>query len=169
MMCGFNQFHCSEAELLAGMNRFGLDNPTPIITRRLAHYGNEETVEKILEKCFKQYNDRNFFDNERFGGVYPDKNMVKGLEGAIPKILDKSKAYRDMGETIKIKRAGKKISCVRNINILDKLDNAKKYESPANFILARNITVRIKDIPKRTTIRGHTPDLPLETNIEPDI
>jgi len=51
MMCGKNQFDCNDIEFLAGCNRFGLDNPVPIITRRLAHYGNEETIEKILEKC----------------------------------------------------------------------------------------------------------------------
>jgi len=48
------------------------------------------------------------------------------------------------------------VSAVHNINMLDKLDNAKKFESPANVVLARNITLKIKDIPKNTTLRGKT-------------
>lgn len=50
LMCGSNKFECSEIEFLAGCNRFGLDNPVPTITRRLATYGNEEPVEKLLER-----------------------------------------------------------------------------------------------------------------------
>ncbi len=46
MMCGKNDFTCSEVAFVAGCNRFGLDNPTPISTRRLATFGNEENVEK---------------------------------------------------------------------------------------------------------------------------
>jgi hypothetical protein len=38
--------------------------------------------------------------------------------------------------------------------MLDKLDNAKKFASPATVVLARNTTIKIKDIPKNTTLRG---------------
>ena len=62
-----------------------------------------------------------------------------------------------MGETEKVKRNAKKISGVHNINMLDKLDNAKRFQSPASVILARNVTVKIKDIPKNTTLRGKAP------------
>ena len=31
---------------LAGCNRFGIDNPCPIITKRLANYGNSEDILK---------------------------------------------------------------------------------------------------------------------------
>ena len=50
LMCGKNGFEISENEFIAGCARFGLDNPTPIITRRLATYGNEEAVEKMVER-----------------------------------------------------------------------------------------------------------------------
>jgi hypothetical protein len=53
MMCGKNGFDCTDVEFIAGCNRFGLDNPVPIITRRMAHYGNEENVEKIVERLAK--------------------------------------------------------------------------------------------------------------------
>lgn len=155
-MCGKNQFTCSTEEFLAGCNRFGLDNVCPIITRRLAHYGNEDSIEKMLEKSARQYNDTNFLDLEKFGSVYPDKTAPRPTDGIIPAKVDKVKNIRDMGETEKIKRAGKKVSGVHNINMLDKLENARKFESPANVVLARNITVKIKDIPKNTTMRGRT-------------
>ena len=71
-----------------------------------------------------------------------------------------------MHETQKIKRAGKKVSGVSNINMLDRLENAKKFESPANVVLARNVTVKIKDIPKNTTMRGRAQELDRETNVE---
>ena len=67
MLCGDNNFLCNEYEFVAGCNRFGLDNPSPIVTRRLAAYGNEEPIEKIVEKLARQYNDSNIIDPEKFG------------------------------------------------------------------------------------------------------
>ena len=165
-MCGKNQYHVAIEEFLAGCNRFGLDNVCPIITRRLAHYGNEDTIEKMLEKCARQYNDTNFLDTEKFGSVYPDKSAPRPADGIMPTKVEKIKNMRDMYETEKIKRAGKKVSGVHNINMLDKLDNAKKFESPANVVLARNITVKIKDIPKNTTMRGKAIPQDRDTNLE---
>ncbi len=83
MMCGKNGFDCTDVEFLAGCNRFGLDNPVPIITRRMAHYGNEENVEKIVERLAKMYNDPNFLDADKFGSVLPDKTMAR-IEGSLP-------------------------------------------------------------------------------------
>ena len=84
----------------------------------------------------------------------------------MPIKVERPKNVRDMGETQKTRRAGKKISGVHNINMLDRLDNAKKFESPANVVLARNITVKIKDIPKNTTLRGKTLEQERSTNLE---
>ena len=53
-----------------------------------------------------------------------------------------------------VKRTKQKVSGVQDIKILDKMENAKKFESPANIILARNIQIKIKDIPKNTTLQG---------------
>lgn len=66
---------------------------------------------------------------------------------------DKGK-LRDMGETMIMKRTGKKVSGVHDIKMLDQIDGAKKFESPANVVLARNVAIKIKDIPKNTTLRG---------------
>jgi hypothetical protein len=40
-MCGENTQEVNSMEFAAGCNRYGIDNPLPIITRRLALYGNE--------------------------------------------------------------------------------------------------------------------------------
>jgi hypothetical protein len=42
LVCGENSGQISMSEFLAGCNRFGVDNPCPIITKRLATYGNAE-------------------------------------------------------------------------------------------------------------------------------
>ena len=166
MMCGKNGFDCTDVEFLAGCNRFGLDNPVPIITRRMAHYGNEENVEKIVERLAKVYNDTNFLDSDKFGSVLPDKTMAK-IEGSLPpQKVDRADIGKDFGETQIFKRAGKKVSGVHDIRMLDKLDNAKKFASPATVILARNTTIKIKDIPKNTTLRGKVVQTEKQTNVE---
>ena len=38
--------------------------------------------------------------------------------------------------------------------MLDRVDAAKKFESPAEVILARGVAIKIKDIPKQTTLKG---------------
>ena len=82
-MCGKNNFDLTDIEFIAGCNRFGLDNPVPVITRRLAHYGNEENIEKQIERLAKQYQDLNFCDPDKFGSTVPDKSLNKmgGMEG----------------------------------------------------------------------------------------
>lgn len=168
MMCGKNDSSVFEQEFIAGCNRFGLDNPVPIVTRRLATYGNEENIEKLLERLSKQYNDLNFLDPEKFTSVMPDKNGKTALEAAgIPTIVNKeTQILKDMEETSKMRRTGKKVSGVHDIKMLDRLENAKKFESPANVVLARTVTLRIKDIPKNTTLRGKVVTQERSTNKE---
>ena len=38
------------SEFLSGCNRFGIDNPCPILTKRLSTYGNDENVLKDWEQ-----------------------------------------------------------------------------------------------------------------------
>ena len=167
MMCGKNGFDCTESEFVAGCNRFGLDNPVPIITRRLSHYGNEENIEKMVERLHKTYNDTKFLDSEKFGSILPDKTMTKMLDAGMPPVkVDRGDTGKDFGETQIFKRAGKKVSGVHDIRMLDRLENAKKFESPATVVLARNTTIKIKDIPKNTTLRGKVIQPDRQTNME---
>ena len=80
MMCGKNDFNVQDQEFIAGCNRFGLDNPVPIITRRLSTYGNEENIEKMIDRLAKQYNNPNFLDAEKFTSIVPDKSAKTILE-----------------------------------------------------------------------------------------
>ena len=73
---------------------------------------------------------------------------------------------KDMHETKVARRNGKKVSGVHDIKMLDRLDNAKKFESPAHVILARGIAnIKIKDIPRNTTLRGQVNVLERDTNL----
>ena len=47
-LCGDNFGEVTEQQFSAGCNRFGIDNPTPIMTKRLATYGNTDEIEKTL-------------------------------------------------------------------------------------------------------------------------
>ena len=156
MMCGDNSFNCTEFEFVAGCNRFGLDNPSPIVTRRLATYGNEEPIEKIVERLARQYNDTNIIDPEKFG-TCPDKDKNKMDLGLTHVKMEKLKV-RDMEETKSLYKAKKRVSGVADIKMLDRLENAKKFESPAQVITARGISIKIKDIPKCTTVKGKAND-----------
>ena len=46
LTCDQNGQQISVEAFLAGLNRFGIDNPLPIITKRLAMYGNQEDLAK---------------------------------------------------------------------------------------------------------------------------
>ena len=71
MMCGQNGNHFSEMEFLAGCNRFGLDNPTPIISARVAPYGNAENLEQLIYKLGQEHQGK--FDSNMLVSQLPDK------------------------------------------------------------------------------------------------
>lgn len=40
---------------MAGCNRFGIDHPCPIITKRLSSYGNSDDLEKDFKRLVEKY------------------------------------------------------------------------------------------------------------------
>jgi hypothetical protein len=46
-------------DIIAGCNRFGIDNPTPIITKKLAIYGNTDEVSLEFKKAAMRLKDTN--------------------------------------------------------------------------------------------------------------
>ena len=106
MMCGDNGFNCTEFEFVAGCNRFGLDNPSPIVTRRLANFGNEETVEKVVERLARQYNDSKIIDPEKFGTL-PDRDKAK-MDLGLSSVKQEKLKVRDMEETKGLEKSAKK-------------------------------------------------------------
>ncbi len=50
LVCGDNGFEINTQEFIAACNRFGLDNPAPIVTKRVGLYGNDEDFEEILKR-----------------------------------------------------------------------------------------------------------------------
>ena len=71
-----------------------------------------------------------------------------------------------MEETKSLYKPKNKLSGVADIKMLDRLENAKKFESPAQVITARGISIKIKDIPKCTTLKGKANDQSRNTNME---
>jgi len=153
MLCGRNVNEVTEAEFLAGCNRFGIDNPMPIQTKRLYLYGNMEDMDKMVDNLFKKYNEPAFLNPERFGSVHPDKNTVPklGLDGLT--LLKEKPKIIDMKETKGRKRAAQKISGAHDLKMLDRLENANKFSSPPVEILCRNYRVKINDILKGGSMR----------------
>ena len=82
------------------------------------------------------------FDPDKFASIYPDKRMAKDkiqaeLEGLV--VVRERPAMKDMSETQVPGRVSKKMAGVHDIRLLDKLENARKFTSPAEDILARGI------------------------------
>ena len=50
LVCGENSFDINTQEFIAGCNRFGVDNPSPIVTKRIALYGNDEDFIDLVHK-----------------------------------------------------------------------------------------------------------------------
>ena len=172
LMCGKNGTELTENEFLAGCNRFGLDNPTPIICSRIAPYGNEDNMEQLITRLAKQHS---FLDPEKFTGQNPDKsNKINWDEfdgtaqDGMPHKAERLNC-RDMHETQVSRHKGKKWSGVHDIKMLDRLDNAKKFKSPAHEITARSFKINIKDIPRNTTLRGKAVGYNRDTNTEHDL
>ena len=46
LSCGINNNDITVDQFMAACNRFGVDNPLPIITKRISLYGNQEDVVK---------------------------------------------------------------------------------------------------------------------------
>lgn len=55
LSCGLNGDEVTSEQFLAACNRFGIDNPLPIITKRISLYGNNEDLAKEFQKLVERY------------------------------------------------------------------------------------------------------------------
>ena len=143
-MCGSNENDVSEQEFLAACNRFGIDNPMPVITQRLHFYGNsQQTTGDLLEQLYKKYNEPAFLDPKQYICVTEKHNegvpIVKNIKEEYNKLVD-------MYETKIQKREAKKKSGAYDLKILDRLETAHKFTTPAEAIIVRGCKIKIKDI-----------------------
>ena len=168
-LCGELQAEVNEQAFSAGVHRFGIDNPTPTITQRLATYGNTEDVDKTLQELSKKYNDLRMYDPGLFVKKFPDQKYADDKKYAeregIP--FERPKAIiKDMEETQVPGRTTKKVAGVHDIRLLEKLDNAKKFASPAEEIMARGRQIKIKDITKEGDMKPEKSRMDKMTTIE---
>ena len=73
---------------------------------------------------------------------------------------------RDMKEIGNTVQKGKKMSGVQDIKLLDKLENAKRFQSAATQIKVRNVKIKIKDIEKEQGLRMKPKKMELMTQVE---
>ena len=94
LVCGTNSNEITKEQFLAGCNRFGIDNPCPIITKRLSNYGNAEELVKDFEILVEKYQ-----------AIVPEANLDPDLIApAELRALDAfdgltKKTFRDLNET----------------------------------------------------------------------
>jgi len=116
-----NNLEITEHEFMAASAHFGLHNPTPVICKRLANYGNLEDVEKLLEKAYHVQKDNLKEigvlreDQFRYTGSVPDRSVnIPRSEG-----FGKNNAERDMNQ-----------------------DSSDNEEDQANYNLAKPPTIK---------------------------
>ena len=73
---------------------------------------------------------------------------------------------KDMEETQVPGRTAKKVAGVHDIRLLEKIENAKKFASPAEEIMARGIQIKIKDISKEGEMKTEKARMDKMTTIE---
>lgn len=55
LVCGLNQTEVTTQQFMVACNRFGVDSPLPIITKRISLYGNNEDLQKELQKMVDRF------------------------------------------------------------------------------------------------------------------
>ena len=121
-MCGGNNNEVNEVELLAGCNRFGVENPLQVVSRRLAFFGNDDKAMDLFDKikgAFKQ-------DSSQFAPAETDKTNQP-----------KSKEPVDLKETKEIRP--KKQPKYSNISDIKLLSTNKDAKVPRHGFLAQRL------------------------------
>lgn len=75
LTCGTNDVEITAESMLAGCNRFGLDNPIPTITKRLSTYGNGEDVTDLIRKAAEAHKARAPNDPDIDLEMYPPAEL----------------------------------------------------------------------------------------------
>lgn len=142
---------------MAGCNRYGVDNPLPIVTKRLAMYGNQEELAKefksLVQEKFKAHaHEADLIAPADFGGAGSSFETSFGR----PK-------YMDFQETRKCSPQ-KKVSGIYNFNLLGSQPGREKLkkQEPAELTTDRQgkqysvggVKMKIQDIMALTRIES---------------
>jgi hypothetical protein len=97
-------------DLVAGCNRYGIDNPCPIITKRLSLYGNSDDLLSDFKKLA-----------EKFNKDYPGMDIDPDVYGPAELKLDTKQTLEtlDFKET-ECKSPLRKKAGILNLNLLNK-------------------------------------------------
>lgn len=125
---------------MAGCNRFGIDNPAPTITKRIALYGNAEDVEKMINAVAQA---TKAIDSEAYAGIEQLKKAHSVLEQE-NYIKKKQKYLLDMKET-KVSEPQQKSVGVPSLRMVQTLESKKNWQAP-EAILSKGVTIKIQDL-----------------------
>lgn len=112
LVCGQNTGEVPIEQFMAACNRFGVDSPIPVTTKRLALYGNQEDIDKDFRKMVDRYKDQMELDPEILGAQdFKENNfqMFGGMDSDF-----KKKNIKDFKES-KPHSPVKKMSTLMNI------------------------------------------------------
>jgi hypothetical protein len=103
---------------LAGCNRYGLDNPCPIITKRLGLYGMPDDLEKDFKRLVEKYK-RDHPEINVDPDVYGPAELKGGmnLEQTHAQTTKGAKQVCDFKETL-VRSPLRKTAGIKNINLL---------------------------------------------------
>ena len=90
LVCGTNGGKINKTEFLAACNRYGIDNPCPIITKRLSYYGNSEELTKEFKNLAEKHTNL---------GIDPDCYASADLKGPSYDPGNQNKGYHNFKET----------------------------------------------------------------------
>jgi hypothetical protein len=88
---------------LAGCNRYGLDNPCPIITKRMACFGVQEDIDKDFKRIISKYKKLQP-ENPHLQAMDPEMHATTEMSGPVGSIIPgfkdtKKKLMFNFGET----------------------------------------------------------------------
>lgn len=115
LVCETNSSKVSAEAFLAGCNRFGIDNPCPIITKRMALYGNSEDLDKDFKRLLEKYQK----EHDNFKMIEADVHGPAELKGSLLSFEQdqRLKKFYDFKETI-VRSPLRKQAGILNMSLL---------------------------------------------------
>ena len=114
LVCDSNSNHVATEALIAGCNRYGIDNPCPIINKRMSTYGISDDLDKdfkrLVEKYKKEYPDLD---------IDPDVYGPAEIKNGMSMEYTKPAHTFDFKETM-VKSPLRKKAGILNMNLLHK-------------------------------------------------
>lgn len=135
--------YLNENDFMHACSQFGLDNPVPSVTKRLAWYGNTEELEKMVERV------SNKLKNEiKAAGMYLDPEAYTPCENDKEKKKDvvQPVKIKDLQETLMAQSKMGRRAGLTDMKLFASDQPKDSFLSPPEAVLTRTYRLKIKDI-----------------------